>query len=30
MSTPEAMAVGAEALISAGRWTDVLEAATSR
>ena len=30
MSTPEAMAVGAEALISVGRWTDVLEAATSR
>lgn len=30
MSTPEAMALGAEALISAGRWTDVLEAATAR
>jgi len=30
MSTPEAMVVGAEALISAGRWRDVLEAATAR
>ncbi len=30
MSTPEPMAMGAEALLSSGRWTAVLEAATAR
>lgn len=30
MSTPEPMMLGAEALISSGRWTAVLEAATAR